>query len=96
MKRKVIITCGTDYTNVYGYIQLQVINPDGTQGDYELLPVNIRHEVREQYPSTSHIPDREIIAIAKKLRRLGWEVLNEDCEPYFTKQTSVKDAREAI
>ena len=82
-KRKVIIGTCTDSTNVWGYIKLEVINPDGSSGDRDLIPPTIRQATQYQYPSQSHIPYSDLDEIAKKLERLGWEVLDEECNPFW-------------
>ena len=79
---KAIVTTRTDHTNVYGYIDVEALNENGTPAPAELLPRKVRAACQYQYPSMSHISNRALDEVARLLKRLGWTILDEDGAPY--------------
>lgn len=81
--RRAIVSQGTDHTNVYGYVCVEVLDAEGRVDEDFRLPDGIAKECREQWPMTGC---RGINAaekmVAEAMIRLGFEVLDQDYKPW--------------
>jgi hypothetical protein len=81
---KAIVSIRTDHTNVYGYITVEPFTDNGLPASRDTLPNRVRDLCDTQYPSCMHIQDKDLEVPAQLLKKLGWTVLDEDGDPFFS------------